>query len=1056
MNLPDRIFALGGAGKAITYELLDTDWVQEEILEPQPDPRSLTVTIVDTAEEEVNRDLEQIHELEDKISNKKDELRKKQEDTSRGRLGDIDIEYLPLTKEIQLHDQNDLVGEEAVPRITSGNGMEEDNWWLKPEYINENLDFATGVVRKRGLGKALYYKSYAEDDDVRTSIDLPSKGKVAVIAGLGGGSGSGIFIDLVRDLKQTNRTAEMTLFGVLPNDEEGDAETANAHAALSELEHISLNDEDIFKDLILIPIDPTGFGGKRSNILQSSEELVEFDQAVTYLIASYYNMMDMEDPFNDIPSYAPFIIGIPQIARYNVDQIQDAKAFVDDILSAKERAIEAQSDIYDGVERFLSKRWASGEPDGELHDADLTDLESRLDEIKSLLNFDLFEELNYESVSIYKDVISQAESESDEIVDQIGVIGGSIRAGTTQLRGDSDQFVDSTDKQLGDVVQAGLERITQRKEILRKLRGIEDTQIQTTISYLIGLEADNVNPGVRLNQLETKLEEAEDRKDRLESDLEKAEQELKNKRQQRKEQVSQEVSNWERTARPIYDDYMSAKSVPVNAITDDLSVALDTYAREIEDAETMDVVEAVNESQVQSAVNELSNEIEKVGVNTSNIKQNINSSLRDLQTVKTSFIKMNAEEGLLESVIPWETSAEEERDDAKRNYKMKKTKLEDKGIFSISRTGDSLSIESTFDGTNLVTTIEQEVDQRKQEMLTEARAILDEEHPAKFDEIRSKIDNGASFGAITDIIEELVRDELINDEGIEEQRNELEQDLETAKDRINRYEDTTDLFEELNKIREKLLDAEDEYREHQAEYQEDQRTNVSAGDDSYGYIKTMQPNNILQIREDNNIEKSNLLDDQTERQRLRSSLEELASKAQQPQYTGIKRRRISNKRSRYTDMNVVVGVLSQAINDIGDIADLEDEFQKSYHLGSGGKKFASFPVESGGNWDVALGMFIGGVFLDNLRAEVAADGYHAGYEAKKESEDTDILVHHNHKLDEGWFVSRDKLLNMENQDDVDFFLRDEKDIINDLTNQYQEITDISNSDNTEETESGGE
>ena len=1055
MNLPDRIFALGGAGKAITYELLDTDWVQEEILEPQPDPRSLKVTIIDTAEEEVNRDLEQIHELEDKISDTKDKLRENQEDTSRGRPGEIDIEYLPLTKEIQLHDQNDLVGKEAVPRITSGNGMEEDDWWLKPEYINENLDFATGVVRKRGLGKALYYKSYAEDDNVKTSIDLPSKGKVAVIAGLGGGSGSGIFIDLVRDLKQTNRTAEMTLFGVLPNDEEGDAETANAHAALSELEYISLKDEDIFNDKILIPIDPTGFGGKRSNLLQSSEELVEFDQAVTYLIASYYNMMDMEDPFNNIPSYAPFIIGIPQIARYNVDQIQDAKVFVDDILTAKERAIEAQSDIYDGVERFLSKRWASGEPEGELHDADLTDLESRLDEIKSLLNFDLFEELNYESVSIYKDVISQAESESDEIVDQIGVIRGSIKAGTTQLRGDSDQFVDSTDKQLGDVVQTGLKRITQRKEILHKLRGIEDSQIQTTISYLIGLESDNVNPGVRLNQLETKLEEAEDRKERLESDLEKAEQELEEKRQQRKEQVSQEVSNWERSARPIYNDYTSAKSVPINAVTDDLTMALDTYAREIENAESIDVVEGVNESQVQSAVNELSSELEKVGVTTSDIKQNINSSLRGLQTIKTSFIKMNAEEGTLESFIPWETSAEEERDDAKRNYKMKKTKVEDKDIFSVSRTGDSLSIESNFDASNLIITVEQEANQRKEDMLTEARAILDDGHPSEIDQLESKIENGASFGTLTDIIEDLIRDELIQDEGVKQRRDELESELETAQDKIDRYDDTTDLFEELNKIREKLLDAEEAYRDHQAEYQEDQRTNVSAGDDSYGYIKTMQPNNILQIREDNDINKSNLLDDATERQRLRSSLEELASKAQQPQYTGIKRRRISNKRSRYTDMNVVVGVLSQAIEDIDDIADLEDEFQEAYHLGSGGKKFASFPVESGGNWDIALGMFIGGVFLDNLRAEVAADGYHSGYKSKKASEDTDILVHHNHKLDDGWFVSRNKLLNMENQDDVDFFLRDETEIIDDLLGQYQDRTDIAGSDSTEQPENGG-
>ena len=265
MNLPDRIFAVGGAGKAVTYELLGATWVQEAVLQPRPDPRSLTVTIIDTAEEEENRDFERIHELEDEIQETKNRLR---DEGGRGRPGEINIEYLPLTRNIQLHDQNDLIGESAVPRIASGKGMDEEKWWLKPEFINENLDFATGVVRKRGLGKGLYYKAYAEDDDVRTAIDLPRRGKVAVIAGLGGGSGSGIFIDLVRDLKQTNRTAEMTLFGILPNNSEGDAETANAHAALSEMEYLSLQGENIFKDKILVPIDPTGFGGKKANILQ--------------------------------------------------------------------------------------------------------------------------------------------------------------------------------------------------------------------------------------------------------------------------------------------------------------------------------------------------------------------------------------------------------------------------------------------------------------------------------------------------------------------------------------------------------------------------------------------------------------------------------------------------------------------------------------------------------------------------------------------------------------------------------------------------------------------
>jgi hypothetical protein len=35
MKLPDRIFALGGAGKAIVYEILEADWIQEAVLQPR-------------------------------------------------------------------------------------------------------------------------------------------------------------------------------------------------------------------------------------------------------------------------------------------------------------------------------------------------------------------------------------------------------------------------------------------------------------------------------------------------------------------------------------------------------------------------------------------------------------------------------------------------------------------------------------------------------------------------------------------------------------------------------------------------------------------------------------------------------------------------------------------------------------------------------------------------------------------------------------------------------------------------------------------------------------
>jgi hypothetical protein len=67
MNLPDRIFAVGGAGKAIAFTLLETEWVLREVLEPRPEPYSLSVTIIDTAEDEQNSDRQRVQEVRDNI-----------------------------------------------------------------------------------------------------------------------------------------------------------------------------------------------------------------------------------------------------------------------------------------------------------------------------------------------------------------------------------------------------------------------------------------------------------------------------------------------------------------------------------------------------------------------------------------------------------------------------------------------------------------------------------------------------------------------------------------------------------------------------------------------------------------------------------------------------------------------------------------------------------------------------------------------------------------------------------------------------------------------------
>ncbi|EMA71025.1 tubulin-like doman-containing protein [Halorubrum distributum] len=997
------------------------------------------MTVIDTAEEEENRDLERIQQIRDSIQDTRERLR--EETTGEGRLGEITIDYLPLTQNIQLHDQNDLIGAEAVPRIAAGVGIDEENWWLKPEFINENLDFATGVVRKRGLGKGLYYKSYAEDDNVRTSIDLPNRGKVAIIAGLGGGSGSGIFIDLVKHLKRTKRTAEITLFGVLPNDEEGDAESANAHAVLSELEYMSLQGEDLFKDRILIPIDPTGFGGKKGNLIQSSDALVEFDRAAIYLITSYYNMMDMEDPFADTPSYAPFIMGIPQVLRYNVDAIQDAKTVTKEILNAKQDALEAEEDVYTGVDRFLSREWSPDEMEGELHDSDRTDLETRLDNVWSLTELDIFTELEYESVSAYREIISEAEAETDDILDRIDVIAGSIRAGTARI-GENEQYVDSIDKQLADIIDTELNRIAHRKDLLVRLRSIDNNRVESTISYLLAVEDEGINPGVRINRLEAKRDEVVERRDRLQSELEEAEAELETRKREQQDEIDRRVAAWKNEVEPLYREYTDCQSMAVDELIGDLRNGLESYARAVENTEEPDQIESVNTSTIQTALDDISNEFDTVGVDTTDIKRRINSSLANLADAKKSFLTMNQEEGTLESILPWDSSSEEERKKAEKNYRRKRNQLDDTEVFKLSRAGSNLSIEVQFSVTELKHIIESELQERQQEIISRTRSELDEEHRAAIDELERDLESGVGFDQLTRQYEELVRDEIVETADIERRRDDLHSDLETAKNEADLYEATVTLFEELNGPRDSFLNAQESYKRLREEYNTEKNSSVATETEEYSYVKTVQPNDILQLSDDTDIAESKIFDDETERQRLRGSLEELARNAHNPRYTGIRRRRISGDRARYNEMNVVVGVMSRAIEQINDVADLKSEFQGAYNLGAGGENYASFPVEAGGSWDVGLGIFIDGIFLDNLRAEIEADGYRNGYETRNQSDETDILVHHAYGLDEGYYVKRDSVLNLEHPDDVEFFLRDERDIKEDLLADHINRTDF--------------
>lgn len=1044
MNFPDRIFAVGGAGKAIAFELLESEWVLNDLLQPQPNPASLTVTIIDTAEGEENSDRKRVQEIRERIKEREAELR----ETGSERTGNVDLDYKLITEDIHLSGSIDLLGDEAVPRIASGNGMEEENWWIKEKHINENLDFAKGVVRKRGLGKAIYYKAYAEDDSISSYIDLPQKGKVAILAGLGGGTGSGILIDLATHLQEKHRTAEITLFGILPNHTEGIKENTNAFAALSELEHIALNGEQVFKDRILVPIDPTNFDGKTGNRIQTGDYLQELDEAVIYLLATYYNTQNLEDPFADAPQYAPFTIGIPQVLRYNVEAINEARERFRDVLNAKREALEREENIYSKLERFLTRHYGDYTESG-LRDLDKTDLQERLESSETWLEFDLFHELEYHSVDIFEDIIQDAKDESSDIIEQVEIISGSIRA-VDATGEETGTFVDNIDEHLAEVLEVELTLIARRKELFEQRNVVDDNRIRDAIEYLMGVGDTSAAPGVKLQRMEAKLEEAEDREESTKEELESTIEELEEVRDEQSAEIERRTSEW---AREIEEEVKQLQAIDVQDVQAELNSLesqLDEFMQYVMNAKNEEEVGKVDESDINKTIEELEATLETAGINLADARRRIKGSLTELKRAKEAYIQMNQEESTIEKLAPWESSTEEAREEANRDYRLKRGELNEKGVFQVGPPTGEFTVQLTYSTQSLVNDVVTEKQNLQESIIESLRSRVDDFSRDHQQELTNHLqEDTPRLDTLQEIARKAIRQEVGETEEIEERKEELKDELDKLESTKEVYQPAVDMFQEVNNQREAWEDKNEEFRRYLAKHEENQNQRLSTRDEEYVYVKSTQPIDIFRATGSENIAESDLFSDTEENNQLRSNLEELAKNARNQRYTGLQRRKIAKGRSRYSELKVRVAAASPAIDQIDrDALDFEEMFGDAFDLGASGKRvespFTSWQKSIGGDWDIGLTVFINGVFLDNIRKVTQADGYYAGYQQQQSELGDDIVIHHSYGLDEGYYVCRKKLLNMEDGEDVEFYLRDEKDIVDDLLDE--EYTSIINTE----------
>ncbi|MEF8781178.1 MAG: tubulin-like doman-containing protein [Haloferacaceae archaeon] len=1020
MVLPDKVFAVGGAGKEITKVLLQQDWIQEEIVRPRPDPLQVDVTIIDTAEGELNTDKNDREDIKDEIAQKKDELR----DHGRGRTGNVNITYKNIADEIQLTSQVDLTGPSQVERIAEGNGMREEDWWISGDYIDQNLDFARGVTRRRGLGKAIYYKAYAEDRALSDAIDLPRTGKVAIVVGLGGGTGSGIFVDLAQHIKKMQPTAEVTLFGVLPNEFEGNKENANAFAALSEVERLALENENVFENVVLLPIEPTEYGGKKGDTISSEQSIQRFDEAASYLIAAYYSDEGVENPFEDTPSYAPFTIGIPQVLRYNTEAISEAREELAELVEEKREMHDAEEKVYDQLTRFLDRNYPDADGAG-LLDEDEEDLSERLEMLEQLLEVDLFTELDYESVNRIRAAVESGRERDDSVAAQLRIMNNEMSAHSRVEAG-----VDSLDERLDEVLRKEIALANRRRELLERQNAVDDSRIQEAIGYLLRPWAQQLNAGVHIDRLETTADQHRERKAELEEELQEVETRIETQRSQQREEVDRRVNEWAREVEGDFDRYEELSAVDFDRLLDRLEAELDSYRTQMSNVESLDDLEAVSDAEVMRALNELTEELERLGIHFDD-RQAIEDSVMWLESAREAALKRQQEESTVEQLLPWESSTKEEIQEAQKRFQQDRAKLDNAGVFGVARAVD-FNADLVWSPDSVRSRIERERGDLRGGIADALRAKLDGQPPREFDDFQRRLEDGDGLEQLRDLATDVVEADLAGGGELEEERDRIEAELDSTVEQLEAYDAATELFQgSATRFEERRT----EFGRLLGDYLEGgDRLVTTTDDDEYAYIKNIKPNNVFRATGESDLADTNLFQNVAESQRLRDNLEELIGNVQRERYNGLRRRRISHREhGRYQRMNVRVAVLSKAIPNVdNENLEFENTFREAFGINS--QQYMTWKDEIGGPWDVSLSVFIDGCFLDNVKKVVVPDGYRDGYRDRLEGDDP-TLLHHSLYLENGEFARREEMLNLEDPEDVRLLLSEEAEVTGTLRDE---------------------
>jgi hypothetical protein len=1034
MSFPRNIFAIGGAGKNILYTTLEKEWVLRELLKPKFVATTVDVVIIDTALDEENRDREKIAEIEGKIRKIEEDYRNDSSNKNKN-LGRINISYMLLTKEMILQSPFDLIGIGDKVKKATGSSV----WWINDKQLGEDwskkiidrenfkeLNFSKGVYRKRAIGKAIYYKALSEG---LFDIDLIQTAQVDIIIGLGGGTGSGMAFDLAKKLKTIQPTANITLFGVLSTLDESPDEKTNNFAMISEIEHGFLNGNTPFKEVIFIPMEVTRFPGREKASDEHNRLLEEFDETVPYILVSYHNV-PAERIFENVPDYAPFIIVTSQLVRYNVESMRRLKEMLIDAINKKETSLKYEEDIYYAIKKFIDEFYKDL-VGGPLPDEDRSFIkEKRFSKFQMVLDHEFFKELNYNSITHLKKAVDAGifGAGSDNIELQIS----SVKSEVDTIAIGNEGFREDTDLTLYKILKKDIEAIDTLKDILNLINKIPDNIVRDTLKTVAKI--DEYGLGRRLNKIREEADKINIRKRSLELAVKSLEEDITSYKEKINTGANIKDKEWKQNERKNIELLDSIDNL-VPTLSNDciyLGDQLNEYVGRINSINVAKNIGTESTRNIENAIDKIYQELEKIGIYYED-KSIIIRSLATLKELRKSQIMAGKKTSVFDKIL--KTKHHRDWIDAKNKMSLKIAELNNDSIFEAK---NSISCIYKYN-------IDQKVNQKKDEIIDLSIKRVAEEFPSAlpntFNDLRNVLINPAMRKDAN--INEIIKSNLGYEEEIHNKENELN----------NKRADATQITEQvrtsksLETLLKNIIPALRTHAENLKSYEDDFK-NIGrdvqamyrAKKDVIRYIMEMQPTNIFKATISGaNI--NNILEDQNEEIALRQNLKDGIDRTIDTRYNTLVRRVIETKDhmkrwERSKVMSSIVTIASITSESVGARETVTNAFSVAR------ENFSEWKCPWGESWGVGLVLFIAGVPLDNIRNIVdSRTGYYHHY--KNIDQSGIIFFHHSYMLEEGKFVKRKKVFNINDEDEKNLLLRDDKSIEATFSQNYEEI-DIKN------------